>query len=1238
MLLALAACIRLDEPEIMTPEPAPEGERVKLSFSVVVPDDGVSTKAMGNNPTIDTDGFYIAVFGGSGFFNEWVKATVTQATANYDGTTATKYRLDATLSVSDSRLRLHFLANCPTEYRSSPPISGSQDTEENVISKIRTKKTATYNDGYWQKIILPNGVKAVKENNVYVATNETLAQIPNPVVLVRNFARVYLRNLTPIVGDSQLNNSHQLVTIKKYALAYAPSEGVIAPILSAPYSSNATGAPITVADDDETTPVYFENFFINYQNYPIASTDPNATLLSSAPFYYEGYSPEDQAYDYYPNNSETGVPVLSDMTDWDDEHPENNVLYVYERTIPSSAHRATRIIILAERRDQNSTEPGDAHSEGDKYYALDIVNTQGVTIPLLRNQTYTVHLLNIEAGSGETDLDNAALASSATVSGDPDFQNLINISDGKSSIGTSFTEKFYVEPQEDFVMFRYIPTNITDDNYTANKEGNELVTIQVGSVNTSTGVFTQLTPAEAASQGILTFKTENGEYKVWINKDGNNNVINYVRSNNTWVVATSAQMSDASVEKWGMIKYQLNESYVDGENHFTQERVQAIHVAGTYGGKEMSRNVVIKTSPRQQMHVECLQKYVLGAAGEQETLRVMIPKGLSRSLFPLDFFIEAAKYSLTPDGDQLPVDYGTSIVPDNNEPAFYFVKTLTQEAYDALSEYKDENDVTWKVFDCYFKTTIPENACRIYVRNRYFSDLNSSDEFFNYLQRKFSAITLAPASFAHGENVTCQFELDPEHSGGTIVWWDPENLLGQSNDAEEALTKGLSTSNRVLPPIMTVTLNGLLPRTQADGITYVTGGLEHQSGRTYLYYVGSGSPTSDKVSVTLELVADAAVGGTASVSLSTVNITGNPTLYEPRSSSTITVIGSNFQNPTGFSWTAPFYETGDHLSLNITYKSGIIVPITITLTGAVPDGTDNRISGSNGTYTFTPTAANISGNVTSYTLGLVATAPNGGVSATIGVNSAYYYSQTATHAALTGISLNKSSTSINGVGNSETLTASFTPSGLDPAPIVHWASSDESVATVSASGVVTAVASGTTTITARAGSCTATCTVRVKRKVWHAASYTLNLKTNNTDNSTISYTTSPQNVSFEHAPLGGSRNNYYRTMGERSWGTNYNGTYTVTAPTGTNYNEARIIGLANTYNGNNNSSNTVTYKSGNTTLTPSSKTSWGTTNTNSTTEVSGYDSITVTFSFVRNGTNHQLNGVTVYYGYYTYED
>ena len=77
---------------------------------------------------------------------------------------------------------------------------------------------------------------------------------------------------------------------------------------------------------------------------------------------------------------------------------------------------------------------------------------------------------------------------------------------------------------------------------------------------------------------------------------------------------------------------------------------------------------------------------------------------------------------------------------------------------------------------------------------------------------------------------------------------------------------------------------------------------------------------------------------------------------------------------------------------------------------------------------------------------------------------------------VTGISLNKTSVSLK-VNESVTLTATVTPADATD-KTVTWSSSNTGVATVK-NGVVTAVKAGTATITAKAGTKSATCTVTV---------------------------------------------------------------------------------------------------------------------------------------------------------------
>ena len=79
--------------------------------------------------------------------------------------------------------------------------------------------------------------------------------------------------------------------------------------------------------------------------------------------------------------------------------------------------------------------------------------------------------------------------------------------------------------------------------------------------------------------------------------------------------------------------------------------------------------------------------------------------------------------------------------------------------------------------------------------------------------------------------------------------------------------------------------------------------------------------------------------------------------------------------------------------------------------------------------------------------------------------------------AVTGISLNKTSVSLK-KGETSTLTATVTPSDATNKTVTYY-TSDKYVAKVSSNGTITAVGGGTATITAKAGTKTATCKVTV---------------------------------------------------------------------------------------------------------------------------------------------------------------
>ena len=131
--------------------------------------------------------------------------------------------------------------------------------------------------------------------------------------------------------------------------------------------------------------------------------------------------------------------------------------------------------------------------------------------------------------------------------------------------------------------------------------------------------------------------------------------------------------------------------------------------------------------------------------------------------------------------------------------------------------------------------------------------------------------------------------------------------------------------------------------------------------------------------------------------------------------------------------------------------------------------------------------------------------------------------------AVTSVTLDKTELAL-AVGDAAVqLTATVKPDNATDAD-VDWSSSDQSVATVDGSGLVTAVADGTATITAKAGDKTATCVVTVKKA--GSISYTTtavnktvgddaftNALTNNGDG-TVSYASSNTAVATVNATSG----------------------------------------------------------------------------------------------------------------------
>lgn len=315
---------------------------------------------------------------------------------------------------------------------------------------------------------------------------------------------------------------------------------------------------------------------------------------------------------------------------------------------------------------------------------------------------------------------------------------------------------------------------------------------------------------------------------------------------------------------------------------------------------------------------------------------------------------------------------------------------------------------------------------------------------------------------------------------------------------------------------------------------------------------------------------------------------------------------------------------------------------TTTLTAEVsPANASNKSVTWSSSNSYIATVDENTGVVTGVSVGTVtitARTVDGGYTASATI--------TVTPVPVTGVTLNQSTIRLQGTGATQQLTATVAPANASNKSVT-WTSSNTGVATVSSTGLVTAVAPGTTTVTVTTadGGYTASCTVKVQRRVWHASSYTVNVNSSSTYN-TNSFTTGVQNVTFTNTEAYRSGQMYCKQMGTRSynWGWQYSSAYfSVTAPTDNALNTAhggesgKIIGLAMTYNGDYHQ--TMTYTANGSTVS-GTETAFGTTTT-STTEVTGYNTVSVTYSCT-NSTQYnnrmRLQILTVYYSYYAWED
>lgn len=325
--------------------------------------------------------------------------------------------------------------------------------------------------------------------------------------------------------------------------------------------------------------------------------------------------------------------------------------YVYECEKPLRAEDAVYIIAYGKYTDGNNY-----------YYKIDLRDENGY-FPLIRNFKYTINIKDVTRPGYETIEKAAASAGSGDISTSLETRSLAYISDGVASLEVEYIEKYIVTPGNVTLKYEFLD-NVKNDH--AGDPAKMWIVVN-----------------EAGATGAAIATINGNAYTV-----GQNIAVS---QNPGTLTITPTALTDVPKSQ----TLTIFAEYVNGDaSHILQRTVNYI--------VQSKRTMLVSLAPSE----------VPNEAGSEFDVKISLPAGLSKSIFPLEFLIESGALSINPHNDQMPVRSGFSLV-DNTKSSFYFVKTF---------EYDDYNPESGaiNIVDCHFKTIKGQAETHIYAANPYF--------------------------------------------------------------------------------------------------------------------------------------------------------------------------------------------------------------------------------------------------------------------------------------------------------------------------------------------------------------------------------------------------------------------------------------------------------------------------------------------------------------------------------------
>lgn len=413
-------------------------------------------------------------------------------------------------------------------------------------------------------------------------------------------------------------------------------------------------------------------FIEDYEDYTFKTTGNDGLIRKGGTTYY-GYASNYPVDESVPSSAEAAA---ADQTFIPLNSSNIGSAFVFER--PASETKPTYILLRGRFND-----PGDG-SVPFSYYRVDIKNESLVEqssgngfIPIYRNYRYNLTINNVGKAGAANPADAATHDSGGNVSLSVEASKLTDISDGLSRLYVEYIEKNFLtgEPKEG------------QDPTVQGTMWAQYEPVAGGTISNTN--VTALGPYEVRENGAALPSAISGDI--------------------TW-----EDVTDPEAGAQRLFKFQLNR-----QTNVDQVSTFRIKAENTANGSVLYRLVTVRVLKIQEMVVSGTPDHST-AANTPVQLNIKIDGDIPASMFPLQFFIEDSRKTITPTGKDAA---GNSIeVPvkfDESKPDSYqYVRTVNLVEYNDLVR-DSEGKVTVTTM---FKTIADDCYTEVTVSNEYFKD------------------------------------------------------------------------------------------------------------------------------------------------------------------------------------------------------------------------------------------------------------------------------------------------------------------------------------------------------------------------------------------------------------------------------------------------------------------------------------------------------------------------------------